>query len=83
MAKRSRGTPLANRLLKKSTRFCTGKYDGKITKEVADFAMDLLEVDRYGLDEQTDFCLPPLNGFSEDLWGWIPCQPTIGEDANH
>ena len=54
MAKRSRGTPrLANRLLKRVRDFAQVKYDGKITKEVADFAMDLLEVDRYGLD-QTD-----------------------------
>ena len=54
MAKRSRGTPrLANRLLKRVRDFAQVRYDGKITKEVADFAMDLLEVDRYGLD-QTD-----------------------------
>ena len=54
MARRSRGTPrLANRLLKRVRDFAQVKYDGKITKDVADFAMDLLEVDRYGLD-QTD-----------------------------
>lgn len=54
MAKRSRGTPrLANRLLKRVRDFAQVKYDGKITKEVADFALELLEVDRYGLD-QTD-----------------------------
>lgn len=54
MARRSRGTPrIANRLLKRVRDFAQVKYDGKITKEVADFAMDLLEVDRYGLD-QTD-----------------------------
>ena len=54
MAKRSRGTPrLANRLLKRVRDFAQVKYDGKITREVADFAMDLLEVDKYGLD-QTD-----------------------------
>lgn len=54
MAKRSRGTPrLANRLLKRVRDFAQVKYDGKINKEVASFALDLLEVDRYGLD-QTD-----------------------------
>ena len=54
MAKRSRGTPrLANRLLKRVHDFAQVKYDGKITKEVATFALDLLEVDKYGLD-QTD-----------------------------
>ena len=54
MAKRSRGTPrLANRLLKRVRDFAQVRYDGKITREVAEFAMDLLEVDKYGLD-QTD-----------------------------
>ena len=51
MAKRSRGTPrLANRLLKRVRDFAQVKYDGVITKEVAMYALDLLEVDRYGLD---------------------------------
>ena len=54
MAKRSRGTPrLANRLLKRVRDFAQVRYDGKITREVAEFAMDLLELDKYGLD-QTD-----------------------------
>ena len=51
LAKRSRGTPrLANRLLKRVRDFAQVKYDGNITKEIASFALDLLEVDRYGLD---------------------------------
>ena len=51
MAKRSRGTPrLANRLLKRVRDFAQVKYDGVITKEVAMYALDLLEVDKYGLD---------------------------------
>ena len=49
LAKRSRGTPrLANRLLKRVRDFAQVKYDGVITKEVASFALDLLEVDRCG-----------------------------------
>lgn len=53
-ARRSRGTPrLANRLLKRVRGFAQVRYDGKITKEVADFALNLLEVDRYGLDRLT------------------------------
>jgi len=57
MARRSRGTPrLANRILKRVRDFAQVKYDGRITKEVASFALDLLEVDRYGLD-QTDLLL--------------------------
>lgn len=51
LARRSRGTPrLANRFLKRVRDFAQIKYDGKITKEVADFALDLLEVDKSGLD---------------------------------
>ena len=54
LAKRSRGTPrLANRFLKRVRDFAQIKYDGRITGEVADFALNLLEVDRLGLD-QTD-----------------------------
>ena len=63
MARRSRGTPrLANRLLKRVRDFAQVKYDGKISNDVADFALDLMEVDRYGLD-QTDRVV---------LWDWKP-----------
>ena len=52
LARRSRGTPrLANRLLKRVRDFAQVKYDGRITQEVAVFALDLLEVDRHGLDQ--------------------------------
>ena len=52
LARRSRGTPrLANRLLKRVRDFAEVKYDGKISKEVAAFALDLLEVDKMGLDQ--------------------------------
>ena len=51
LARRSRGTPrLANRLLKRVRDFAQVKYDGHITRDVADFALDLLEVDKLGLD---------------------------------
>lgn len=51
IARRSRGTPrLANRLLKRVRDFAEVKYDGVITKEVADFALDILDVDKLGLD---------------------------------
>lgn len=47
LAKRSRGTPrLANRLLKRVRDFAQVKYDGRITEEVANYALDLLDVDR-------------------------------------
>lgn len=52
LARRSRGTPrLANRLLKRVRDFAQVKYDGVITEEVANTALDLLEVDRLGLDK--------------------------------
>lgn len=52
MARRSRGTPrLANRLLKRVRDFAQVKYDGVITEEVANTALDLLEVDKLGLDK--------------------------------
>lgn len=52
MARRSRGTPrLANRLLKRVRDFADIKFDGRITKEVADYALDLMEVDKFGLDQ--------------------------------
>lgn len=51
LAKRSRGTPrLANRLLKRVRDFAEIKYNGNITKEVANDALDMLDVDKYGLD---------------------------------
>ena len=51
IARRSRGTPrLANRLLKRVRDFAQVKYDGVITKQVADFALDILDVDKAGLD---------------------------------
>ncbi|MCI8710764.1 MAG: Holliday junction branch migration DNA helicase RuvB [Ruminococcus sp.] len=51
LAKRSRGTPrLANRLLKRVRDFAQVQYDGVITERVANYALDLLDVDKYGLD---------------------------------
>src|SRR5699024_7464772 len=52
IARRSRGTPrLANRLLKRVRDFAQVKYDGRITQEVAEDALDHLEVDGMGLDQ--------------------------------
>lgn len=83
MAKRSRGTPrLANRLLKRVRDFAQVKYDGRITREVADFAMDLLEVDRYGLD-QTDrlLLMTIMEKFSGGPVGLDTLAAAIGEDS--
>lgn len=52
LARRSRGTPrLANRMLKRVRDFAQVKFNGAITKEVAEYALDLLEVDKEGLDK--------------------------------
>lgn len=54
IARRSRGTPrLANRMLKRVRDFAQVRYDGVITEEVVRFALDLLDIDKVGLD-QTD-----------------------------
>ena len=51
LARRSRGTPrLANRLLKRVRDYAQVKYDGRVTETVAREVLDILEVDRYGLD---------------------------------
>lgn len=51
LARRSRGTPrLANRILKRVRDFAQVKYDGAITKEIANTALDLMDVDKMGLD---------------------------------
>ena len=83
MARRSRGTPrLANRLLKRVRDFAQVKYDGRITKDVADFAMDLLEVDRYGLDQTDRLLLSTIiDKFAGGPVGLDTLAAAIGEDA--
>ena len=52
IARRSRGTPrIANRLLRRVRDYAEVRADGHITRAVAETALDLLEVDRFGLDE--------------------------------
>ena len=83
MARRSRGTPrLANRLLKRVRDFAQVKYDGRITKDVAGFAMDLLEVDRYGLDQTDRLLLSTIiDKFAGGPVGLDTLAAAIGEDA--
>ena len=51
IASRSRGTPrIANRLLKRSRDFAEVKYDGVITSEAAESALESMEIDELGLD---------------------------------
>lgn len=82
MARRSRGTPrLANRLLKRVRDFAQVKYDGYITEEVADYALDLLDVDKEGLD-QTDrgILLAMIGKFGGGPVGLETLAASIGED---
>ena len=83
IAKRSRGTPrLANRLLKRVRDFAQVKYDGKITFDVAAFALDLLEVDQYGLDKIDRRILQTLIvNFKGGPVGLETLAAAIGEDA--
>ena len=83
MAKRSRGTPrLANRLLKRVRDFAQVKYDGKITQEVASFALDLLEVDKYGLDQTDRYILQTImQKFQGGPVGLDTLAAAIGEDS--
>ena len=83
MARRSRGTPrLANRLLKRVRDFAQVKYDGIITKEVADFALDLLEVDKKGLDKTDRLLLETMiNKFQGGPVGLDTISAAIGEDS--
>lgn len=82
MARRSRGTPrLANRLLKRVRDFAQVKYHGYITEEVADYALDLLDVDKEGLD-QTDrgILLAMIGKFGGGPVGLETLAASIGED---
>ena len=83
LARRSRGTPrLANRLLKRVRDFAQVKYNGKITKEVADFALDLLEVDKLGLDNiDRGILTTMMDKFAGGPVGLDTLAAAIGEDA--
>ena len=80
---RSRGTPrLANRLLKRVRDFAQVKYDGEITEEVAKFALDLLEVDKLGLDNiDRDILITMIEKFSGGPVGLDTIAAAIGEDS--
>lgn len=83
LARRSRGTPrLANRLLKRVRDFAQVKYDGRVTEDVASFALDLLEVDRYGLDQTDRLILTTLiDKFAGGPAGLDTLSAAIGEDS--
>lgn len=83
LARRSRGTPrLANRLLKRVRDFAQVKYDGRITKDVAAFSLDLLEVDKMGLDQNDrSILLTIIQKFTGGPVGLDTLAAAIGEDS--
>ncbi|MCR5727424.1 MAG: Holliday junction branch migration DNA helicase RuvB [Lachnospiraceae bacterium] len=83
LARRSRGTPrLANRFLKRMRDFAQVKYDGKITLEVANYALDLMEVDKLGLDNIDRAIIHTMiDKFDGGPVGIDAIATTIGEDS--
>lgn len=83
LAKRSRGTPrLANRILKRVRDFAQVKYDGVITQEVATIALDLLDVDKMGLDHvDRNILCTMIDKFKGGPVGLDTLAAAIGEDA--
>ncbi len=83
MARRSRGTPrIANRLLRRVRDFAEVKYDGIITAEVASAALDILDVDKLGLDPiDRKLLLTMIHKFRGGPVGLDTLAATIGEDA--
>ena len=83
MAKRSRGTPrLANRILKRVRDFAQVKYDGMITEEVAKTALDMMDVDKLGLDHiDRNILITMIQKFSGGPVGLDTLAAAIGEDA--
>lgn len=83
LARRSRGTPrLANRLLKRVRDFAQVRYDGNISLEVANTALDLLDVDKLGLDhEDRRILLSMIEKFGGGPVGLDTLAAALGEDV--
>ncbi len=83
LARRSRGTPrLANRILKRVRDFAQVKYDGAITEEVAKVALDLMDVDKMGLDHvDRNILTTMIEKFKGGPVGLDTLAAAIGEDA--
>ncbi len=83
LARRSRGTPrLANRILKRVRDFAQVKYDGVITEEIARVALDLMDVDKMGLDHvDRNLLVTMMEKFKGGPVGLETLAAAIGEDA--
>jgi Holliday junction DNA helicase RuvB len=83
LARRSRGTPrLANRILKRVRDFAQVRYDGRITEEVAKVALDIMDVDKLGLDHvDRNILLTMIEKFGGGPVGLDTLAAATGEDA--
>lgn len=83
LARRSRGTPrLANRLLKRVRDYAQVCHDGVITLQIANEALDLLDVDKYGLDQSDrNILLTMMNKFRGGPVGLDTLAAALGEDS--
>ncbi len=83
IALRSRGTPrLANRLLKRVRDFADVRFDGRITREAADAALDILDVDRLGLDQNDrSYLMTIIDKFGGGPVGVETLAAALGEDS--
>lgn len=84
IASRSRGTPrIANRYLKRARDFAQLKNQGKITAEVASYALSMLEVDELGLDRiDRRLMTAILKNFGGGPVGLDTLAAFVGEDSN-
>lgn len=84
IARRSRGTPrVANRLLRRIRDYAQVRADGRITREVADTALAMLDVDQFGLDDMDSRVLKTImDKFDGGPVGVATIAAAVGEDAN-
>lgn len=82
IALRSRGTPrIANSLLRRVRDFAMVKGDGRITLEIARYALEALNIDRYGLDEiDNKILLTIIDKFNGGPVGLTTIATALGED---
>jgi Holliday junction DNA helicase RuvB len=82
IARRSRGTPrISNRLLRRVRDYAQVRADGRVTRQTAETALDLLEVDRFGLDEiDQKIMLTVLKNYGGGPVGLNTIGASIGEE---
>lgn len=84
IASRSRGTPrVANNLLRRVRDYAQVKADGKINRQVADEALGMLEIDKYGLDEMDKRILETIvKKFGGGPVGIASLAVSVGEESD-